>query len=259
MRCIGADRIEDTKGPARAMSWGFRDARRTERRRRRLAVLKFFSVLAGMLALGGIAYTSGAELVRVELAALHEETRRLNATITALNARIAELDAARQAALAREAEANARYQRDVPTGTTREMQQLMQARIAAGVPAERLRFLLATATAGNKCENRPQTRRFMVRTPQTRAATASVSFEGTTITADGEAAVSEAGAPQAWFDPAKPLTLTFTQLGGARSEARGTLPLHHAVVRGDTELRFSATEADVRGFITITADRCEYP
>jgi outer membrane murein-binding lipoprotein Lpp len=241
------------------MSWGFRDARRTERRRRRVAVLKFFSVLAGMLALGAIAYQSGAELVRVELAALGEETRRLNATITTLNGRIAELEQARQAAAAREAEANARYQRDVPTGTTREIQQLLQARIGEGVPAERLRFLITTATPGNKCENRPVTRRFQVRTPQNRGGVAAVSFEGTTVTADGEAAQSEAGAPQAWFDPARPLTIAFTQLGGARSEARGTLPLHHSVVRGDAEWRFTAAEADLRGFITVTADKCEYP
>lgn len=242
------------------MAWGFRDARRAERRRHRLRILRFFLVLGGLVALGVVAYQSGAELVRVEVAGLREEIRRQAAAIAGLNARIAELDAARAAALAREVEANARYQREVPSGPGAELYKQLQARMQEGLAAERLAFVIGNATAGDKCENQPTSRRFQPRAGG-RGAAASVSFDNSTVvvSGEGEPATNEQGALHAWFDPAKPVKITFTQLGGARSEVEGVLPLFHALVRGNSELRFSITEADLRGFVTVTADRCAYP
>jgi hypothetical protein len=37
------------------------------------------------------------------------------------------------------------------------------------------------------------------------------------------------------------------------------LPLAFSVVRGANEHRFMVTEADVRGFVSVTAERCDYP
>lgn len=243
------------------MAWGFRDARRAERRRRRLKVVKFFVVLGSFVALGAVAYQSGAELVRVEVAALREDIRRQAATIAGLNGRIAELEAARQAALAREAEANARYQREVPSGPGADLYKLLQTRLAEGMTAERMAFVIRSATMGDKCDNQPTSRRFQLRTPVMRGATPTVAFDNSTVlvTGEGESATNEAGAPHAWFDPAKPVRMTFTQLGGARSDVEGQLPLHHSIVRGNSELRFTVTEADLRGFVTVVADRCAYP
>lgn len=243
------------------MAWGFRDTRRAEKRRRRLRVLRFFLVLGGLVALGAAAYQSGAELVRVEVAGLREEIRRQAATITGLNGRIAELESARQAALSREAETNARYQREVPSGPGAELYKLVQTRIQEGIPAERIAFVIRQASAGDKCDNQPVSRRFQLRTAASRGAAPSVAFDNSTVlvTGEGEAATNDQGAQHAWFDPAKPVKLTFTLLGGARSEVEGKLPLFHSVVRGNSELRFSVTEADLRGFVTVTADRCAYP
>ncbi|MCC7283291.1 MAG: hypothetical protein IT556_12970 [Acetobacteraceae bacterium] len=243
------------------MAWGFRDTRRAEKRRRRLKVLKVFVVLGSLVALGGAAYQSGAELVRVEVAGLREEIRRQAASITTLNGRIAELEAARQAALAREAEANARYQREVPTGPGADLYKLLQTRIGEGIGAERMAFVIRSATMGDKCENQPTSRRFQLKTPATRGSAPTVAFDNSTVlvSGEGESATNEAGAAHAWFDPAKPVKITFTQLGGARSDVEGTLPLHHSIVRGNSELRFTVTEAELRGFVTVVADRCAYP
>jgi len=243
------------------MAWGFRDARRAERRRRRLQVFKFFLVLGSLVALGAVAYQSGAELVRVEVAALREEIRRQTATIAALNSRIAELESARQAALAREAETNARYQREVPSGAGAELYKMLQTRLAGGMTMERMAFVIRSATMGDKCENQPTTRRFQLAVPATRNSAGSVAFDNSTVlvTGEGEAATNEAGAPHAWFDPAKPVRMVFTQLGGARSDVEGRLPLYHSIVRGSSELRFAVTQADLRRFVTVVADRCAYP
>jgi Arc/MetJ-type ribon-helix-helix transcriptional regulator len=243
------------------MAWGFRDARRAERRRRRLQVFKFFLVLGSLVALGAVAYQSGAELVRVEVAALREEIRRQSATIATLNSRIAELESARQAALSREAETNARYQREVPSGPGAELYKMLQGRLAGGMTMERMAFVIRSATMGDKCENQPTTRRFQLAVPATRSTATSVAFDNSTVlvSGEGEAATNEQGAPHNWFDPAKPVRMVFTQLGGARSDVEGRLPLHHSIVRGSTELRFAVTPADLRGFVTVVADRCTYP
>lgn len=226
-----------------------------------MRVLRFFLVLGGLVALGAAAYQSGAELVRVEVAGLREEIRRQSATIASLNARINELDGARQAALAREAETNTRYQREVPSGPGADLYKLLQTRIAEGLSAERIAFVIRNATAGDKCDNQPTTRRFQLRTPANRAASPSVGFDNSTVlvTGEGESATNDQGAPFAWFDPAKPVKMSFTLLGGQRSDVEGKLPLFHSVVRGNSELRFAVTEADLRGFVTVTADRCAYP
>jgi hypothetical protein len=243
------------------MAWGFRDTRRAEKRRRRLQVFKFFLVLGSLVTLGAVAYQSGAELVRVEVASLREEIRRQAATITSLNGRIAELEAARQAALSREAEANARYQREVPSGPGADLYKLLQTRISQGLTAERMALVIRSATMGDKCENQPTTRRFQLKTPASRASSPTVAFDNSTVlvSGEGESATNEQGAPHAWFDPAKPVKITFTLLGGARSDVEGKLPLHHSIVRGNSELRFTVTEADLRGFVTVVADRCTYP
>ena len=54
------------------------------------------------------------------------------------------------------------------------------------------------------------------------------------------------------------MTLRFTVLGGASSQAAGALPLHHSVVVGDTEYRFSAAAGD-GGFVNVTGQGCRFP
>ena len=51
--------------------------------------------------------------------------------------------------------------------------------------------------------------------------------------------------PEAWFDPAKPVTVFFTRLGGETTSTVGVLPLHHAVVVGDLEYRFSVVAGSI--------------
>jgi len=51
----------------------------------------------------------------------------------------------------------------------------------------------------------------------------------------------------------------FSRLGGETSKATAKLPLHHSVVLGDHEYRFTVTAGNSRGFVNVTADRCTFP
>jgi len=242
-------------------SLGLRAGRRADRRQRRLRTLKFLSGAAGLFLLGFLAYQSGTQLAAIESSQLKREITSLQQLLAEQTARVQALDTERKAALAREAEALARYQRDVPTGAARDVFQAAASRLEAGLPPDRLTFLIRTASTGRKCDEESQTKRFVVQTPLSRGANNWVGFDGAgiVVTAEGEPALNTQGARQAWFDVARPLKVSFVQPGGARSDANGVLPLFHSVLRQGSEYRFTVTEAETRGMVQVTAEICAYP
>jgi hypothetical protein len=242
------------------MSLGLRDARRAERRRKRARMFTFFALLGGLGLLGSLAYESGSRLAQVETNALRSEIDQQRRMIAALQQQLSQTEALRQQAEGRMREWEARYARDVPTGTARELFMQVQERLAEGLAADRLGLVLRNATNGTKCDAGQETRRFMLATPLTRGGQTSVSLAGAiVVTGEGQSARAADGAPQAWYDPAAPVTIAAIQPGGGRTEATGRLPLTFSVVRGANEHRFLVAEADLRGFVTVTAERCDYP
>jgi hypothetical protein len=134
-------------------------------------------------------------------------------------------------------------------------------KLDAGADEERLAFLVSAADKPRSCDEQPETKRFIVTTElQNAGANDAVSFgdRAITVTAVGAAARDSGGNLEAWYDPQKPVSMTFTQLGGKTVSTEGALPLHYSVVAGDDEFRFTALPG-ARGFLTVTADRCDYP
>ena len=121
--------------------------------------------------------------------------------------------------------------------------------------------MIAAAGQTLKCTGEPAVRRFLVRTPIYRGANDAVTFaeNAITVTASGVSAKDINGKPEAWFDPAEPVTLRITSIGGTTREASGPLPLHHTILWHDAEYRFSVVAADQRGFVLASAERCALP
>src|SRR5690606_30171719 len=137
------------------------------------------------------------------------------------------------------------------TGRIAEILQLTRGKIANGVAPERIAGVLAVVENERNCDNKPVSKRFLVRIGQQPTANDTVSFAQRliTVTAAGSPAVDAEGKPQGWFDPAKPVTVSFARMGGSQTAATGVLPLHHSVVVGDVEHRFVVTSGDARGFL----------
>ncbi|MCU0987387.1 MAG: hypothetical protein MUC89_21020 [Acetobacteraceae bacterium] len=242
------------------MSLGLRDARRAERRRKRARLFTVFAILGGLVLAGAVAYESGSRLAQVETDGLRRDIEQQRRSIAALQQQLAQTEALRQQAEGRVREWEARYAREVPTGIARDLFMQVQQRLAEGLAPERLRLVLGNATAGTKCDAGQETRRFQLATPLTRGGQTSASFAGAiVVTGEGQSARAADGAPHAWYDPAGPVTIVAVQPGGGRTETKGQLPLTFSVVRGGNEHRFLVTEADVRGFVSVTAERCDYP
>jgi hypothetical protein len=241
------------------MSLGFRDQK--EARRRRWRVIRFLITLAVLVALGVSAYRTGMFLAERESVRLRNEVERLTAEVAALSDGKAQAE--EQAAVARQAEAEwrKRYETEVPTGKERELLDSIREQTGKGADPTRLAFLITTAAKERDCDAEGVTKRFLPRTAISVGASDAVTFaEGAiVVTGEGEPASNAEGKPEAWFDAGKPVTLRFIQAGGEASEAAGLLPLHHSVVRGNSEYQFNIVAGERQGFVTVTAIRCAFP
>lgn len=226
-----------------------------------MRMLRVLALAGGLVVLGLFAYETGAQLAQREVKLLRDEIRELSDTVESLEGDKAQLQVERDEALEREAEALQRYQRDVPAGASRDLFRLVQQRLEDGLGGDRLAFVIRNATEGSECEGGVEMKRFMLRTPLYEGGNDWVGFDNTTIvvTGEGESATNPDGAPYAWYDPAEPVRITFTTIGGEETVAEGMLPLAHSLVRNGTEYRFSVTEGDSRGFVNVAAAQCPYP
>jgi hypothetical protein len=235
------------------------DSERRYRRRLWGGVVRFVIYIAIVVATAMTAYEFGAEDLEGQRRLHQEQLLEFEQARSASEQESANLRVAVEKAKLAVQEWERRYAADVPTGTRKEMLDLVTERLDAGVTAERLGFLIRAAEEKRDCEE-VETKRFLVRTPLYDGANTSVSFAGeaVSVTGTGESETTDAGLPQAWYDPKKPVTLVFTRIDGERSEVAGTLPLQQSVVHDGVEHHF-LVRPGARGFAQVAAERCVYP
>ncbi|MFQ5786295.1 MAG: hypothetical protein ACE5H8_15930 [Alphaproteobacteria bacterium] len=240
---------------------GIGGSTRRQRRRRTIARTARMVVLAALIILvGAVMYRIGLERSQQTLVSLSQAIDDLDRANTQMNDERKVLVKARAVAEARANEIEARYRREVLTGPAKELSVLVNRKLAEGVTPQRLAFVIGAARKERVCDGKAMTKRFMPETVLYSGPNSIVSFAENTITisGDGTSASDAAGKPEAWYDPAKPVTIRFTLIGGESFEVAGKLPLHHSVVLGDAEHRFSMVPG-ARGFINVIGDKCRYP
>ena len=244
------------------MTFGLYRDRVSERRRRHLVktLAKWSAGLAIVGIAGFYAYQIGSNLAQKDVRDLEATLAKLSKTVVGLKRENARLRTQAMKVTARQRKLTERFRRELPPENTRALIAKLKERLDAGVGEDRLAFVIGAAEKLRSCEGAPVTRRFIVKTPIYEGANDSVSFaENTiTVTAEGVSEKNPEGKPEAWFDPARPVTTRFAQIGGKVSEVAGLLPLHHSVVIDSTEHKFSVIKG-ARGFVKITGDRCRYP
>lgn len=233
---------------------GRRYRRRAAERKKRLT-----TQIMLLLSCGLFGYWLGGEVVRSSEAAFKQEAMSLREEKEALQEQVTELRAQIQSTQIVYKQLEERYSTEVPTGELKELTELAREQLEDGISKDRLAFVIRSARPPRNCTE-PKSKRFVVKTPVYNGPDSNVAFaDGTvTITGEGEAAVSADGNPEAWFDPGKPVKLTFTQIGGQDMVKNGLLPIHHSMVIGEREYRFTAAKGN-RSFVTVTSDSCDYP
>jgi len=242
------------------MSLGLHETRLRRKRRVRWTMVKWVLALGVIAGAGAVAYESGSALAQRQVRSLGREVADLTAQLADLRRENTDLGA--KAILVERAleEAKKRYARDVPSGPLAALLDSVREKLGAGVTMKRLAFLIASAENPRDCVPEAETKRFLVQTPLYKGANDSVSFAGrkVTVTARGETAANAEGKVEAWFDPAKPVTVRLTELGGRMMETTGKLPIHTSIVIGDRQYRYTIS-AGARGFVRVSGDHCAYP
>ncbi|NNE84030.1 MAG: hypothetical protein HKN28_08680 [Alphaproteobacteria bacterium] len=244
------------------MSLGLSESRNRRRRQGRMIIilLRWLFVIAVAIGAGYYAWDFGTELARKEVRVLQTELAQATAESTQLRTDITGLETALREERGLVAQWRDRYEAEVPTAEDAALLRAIQDRVGNGVSRERLAEVIRLAQERDVCEPLPETRRFVVQNPVYSGAndTVSIADAAIIVTAIGESQINAGGRPEAWFDPAKPVTVYFTRPGGETTSTVGVLPLHHAVVVGDREFRFSIIAGN-RSFAEIAGRTCVYP
>lgn len=235
------------------MTMGLYETRVRRRRRVRWAAARWVLAAAAVAGAAAFTYEVGSTQEQRQLVRLRAQVEDLSARLGAAQQQNTGLQASAMVFEKRLSDA----QKEIPSGPVADLLTRVQEKLDAGVEIERLQFLVNAAATTTPCSGLPASKRFLVQTQLFAGANDSVSYaEGTiTVTARGESAVSFDGNAEAWFDPAKPIDLVLTLIGGKASETSGKLPVHTSVVVDDREYRFTAT-AGPQGFVQVTGERC---
>jgi len=227
--------------------------RANERKRKTMAFFIFLMLFAAFF------YWLGGQVVRSSEAAYKQRAIDLKEEKASLEEHLTGLDADLQTLKMEYEKLETRYNTEVPTGELKDLAELTRKQIEDGIGKDRLEFVIQSARPPRNCTS-PETKRFVVRTPIYRGPDSFVSFVGgsMTITGLGEAAVGSNGQPEAWYDPGKPVNISFTRIGGKKVEKEALLPIHYSVVAGEKEHRFTIAKGK-RSFINVTSDSCAYP
>ncbi len=164
------------------MSLGLHENRVRRRRRFWWAVTKWSLALAAILAAGAYSYRIGSQLAARDVTKAEQRIAKLTEEVAGLERQ--------SSALARELEKSkesiaawrARYEREVPTGFVKQLMALVQQKLDAGADEERLAFLVSAAEKPRRCDETPETKRFIVTTSLQKGANDAVSFAERSIT-----------------------------------------------------------------------------
>ena len=230
------------------------------RARNRRRVLRIGLAVAALAGVGWLGYDAGtgAGEARIEglkrrIAELEAETRASGQTVEEIRAALDR--AGRDVRVWRQ-----RYEEEVPRDREAGLWQLVKRKLDEGVALERLSGVIELVANERRCDAQLTARRIIVRTRLHGGSDTAAGFgQGRiTVLGDGQRARDAANNPHAWYDPDLPVTISFVTIGGATEKVEGFLPLHHSVLVGEDEFRFTVAEG-TRSFASVTAQRCDYP
>ena len=231
-----------------------RSKRRDKERRRKIMVMILF-----VMGLCALSYWWGGERVLSSEVAYKQKSMQLEDERKGLEDKITQLGSDVQSTNVRYQQLEAKYQQEVPQGEFKQLTDLVKKQLDGGIKAERLAFVIEAARPPKNCTE-PALKRFVVKTPVYSGPQGAVSFGNGVVTVAGEGAASIAptGQPEAWYDPGKPVKITFTEIGGKQTVKESLLPIQHSLVVGNKEYRFTVAAGE-RSFMSVTSDSCDYP
>ncbi len=231
---------------------------RHHRQKARRKLMGNLLLLGALLGMGWMAYGYGERQMAARMGQRVDEVTELTKERDSLRQQVVDLQAAAIVSQQTISELETRYREQIPDDGIGEMVKTLREKLASGVSRERMGIILAAATNPRNCRSR-ETRRFMLSTTLNQGTDTAATFASGAVTVSGEGlnAVNDQGQKEAWYDPAKKVTIKFRAIGGKVSIAEGVLPLTHTIIDDTLEYRYTI-EAGPRGFVAVSGDLCDY-
>jgi hypothetical protein len=222
-------------------------------------------VIAAMGIAAGIGFWLGRQTDAQKTHYLQQKVNEAQAMRDQMETEMTELRAEAQTATMRLQQLQKTYEETIPAGPMQDLIALIRKQLDEGMDPQRLAFLVRSARPPRNCTE-PETRRFVIATPANTGPASSIDIKegGIVIKGSGISARNEKGAPEAWYDASKSVSLEFTIDNPLTAEEpvvekkAGVMPLHHSTVSGNREYRFTIAEG-ARSFAKVTFDSCDYP
>lgn len=226
-----------------------------ERAAQRMArLLKLFAFIVVFSVLG---FWLGKQYGAEQLIVLKDSVQTLEAQRGEFQTQITELSASAQTANKRYEQLQEEVESILPEGPMQDLVTILREQLNKGTDPERLSFVIRSARPPTGCVD-PESKRFVVSTAANKGPQNIVKIGDTvTVTGVGVSAQNDNGDPEAWYDPAKQVEITFNH-GESTEVKKGVLPIRHSMIIGNREYRFSV-ETGARSFAKVVFDSCSYP
>ncbi|MBN8520958.1 MAG: hypothetical protein J0L77_03560 [Alphaproteobacteria bacterium] len=228
------------------------------RARNRQKMTNAMSMVIVILFSAAVGFWMGRQFGAGNVINLTEQLKTLTTQNTLLQDTVTELRAEAQVANTRYEQIKQEYNAAIPEGPVQDLIKIVREQLDQGMDPQRLSFFIKSARPPTGCTE-PEIKRFVVTTPAYKGgdSTVSVADGAIVITGTGTSARNAKGEPEAWFDPAQKVKITFSH--DQKSEVKeSNLPIRHSVVAGNREYRFTIEEGS-RSFVKVAFDSCAYP
>lgn len=252
-------------------SWGLRETGRQQRRRRIAFLMRILIYVLVVCGVAWFSYSEGRRISQSRIDNLESQVTQMRTTTDEAVAAAIEAESSeqelraavdtRENALRDEAAAwQQRYESEVPHGEAAVLWTQVTERLEEGISVERLGETIALVEEERSCDADTPSKRIVVKTEFHDDTVSAASFADgrISVTGTGATATDENGYPAAWFDPAKPVSLVFSTIGGGTETIEGALPVYHNVLIGSDQYRFAVSEGPP-DFAIVTVERCDYP
>lgn len=241
------------------MSFSSYDPHTRYRRRSIDRFVRFAFTTVVLLFAGGVGFWLGQQGDAQRVSSLKQRLADIEAQKSKAEAVLMELRTEAQTATMRYERLQSDIKEQVPDGPMQELVALLRKQLEEGMDPARLSFAIRSARPPRNCSE-AETRRFVVTTPAYQGSESAVEIaeSGISVSGKGVSVKNKEGKPEAWYDPAKQVSISFKVRGVEERLKTGVMPLRHSIVVGAREYRFSI-EPGARSFAKVTFDSCDYP
>lgn len=221
-------------------------------------VASSLGILAVMTVSILIGFWFGKQYAAEQLIKMKDENIGLTQERNMLREQVTELSATAQTSNKRYEQLQEEVESVIPAGPMQDLVTLVRKQLEQGTDPERLSFVIRSARPPTGCVD-PADKRFVISTPAYKGPTsfAEIADGAIKISGTGKSARNTKGQPEAWYDPAKRVEITFEH-NDKKEKKRGTLPIRYSIVVADREYRFTI-ESGAKSFAKVIYDSCAYP